>query len=189
MAITNNCDKCGHAWRHDFIMPTKRAASSNVASLAPGSRVGAITRVSASLKFGACAYASIVTHSRRRSADRCTFPRALGSGSEAHYPVRLGPGGAFLSQSCRKGSARKLKIWDNFAPLCERVLSIQLQIRFCRLNLLRYFRQPKPRCSSTSDLFHKQGNAYAFRFLEVYEIPQSRCGGRWEPVAPWSDIE
>jgi hypothetical protein len=27
---------------------------------------------------------------------RCTFPRGLGSASEAHCPARLGPGGAFL---------------------------------------------------------------------------------------------
>jgi hypothetical protein len=47
--------QCGRAWRHGVIRTTKRAASSNVASSTPGPRVGSIARVSASLKFAACA--------------------------------------------------------------------------------------------------------------------------------------
>jgi hypothetical protein len=51
--------QCGRPWRQDRSRPTKRAACSNVASSPPGPPVGSITRVSANLKFGACAMSAL----------------------------------------------------------------------------------------------------------------------------------
>jgi hypothetical protein len=65
--------QCGRPWRQDRSRPTKRAASSNVASSPPGRPVGSITRVSANLKFGACAMRALRPTRADDLKHRCTF--------------------------------------------------------------------------------------------------------------------
>ena len=93
--------QCGRPWRHDRSSLTKRAASSNVASSAPGPPVGTITRVRGSLKFGACAIPALWSTC---ADDLKHFPRGLGSASEAYCPHGLVRAGPCLSFKTRPSS-------------------------------------------------------------------------------------
>jgi len=78
---------------------------------------------------------------------------------------------------------------DARSRVAMRVCRRRRLVTIRRFNLAGRFQRPTRWCSSTSDLSDKRGSAFAFEFLEAYQILQCQCGARWEPVVQWSDSE